>query len=127
MQNVEFYICKHCKNLVGMIHNAGIPIICCGEKMSELVPGSIEASEEKHIPEVTVEGNIVKVQIGSVEHPMVDEHYIEWIYLQTDKGGQRTALEPGDAPNVQFALINDKPVAVYAYCNIHGLWKKDIK
>lgn len=85
-----------------------------------------EASHEKHIPVVTVEDNIVTVTIGSVEHPMVEEHHIVWVYLQTDRGGQRKCLEVGKAPVVTFALADEKPVAAYAYCNIHGLWKTEI-
>ncbi len=124
--NNRFYICEHCGNLIGMINDAGVPMMCCGQKMTELIPGTVEASREKHIPVVTVEGNTVKVEIGSVAHPMTEEHSILWVYLQTDRGGQRKNLEPGTAPAVTFALADEKPVAVYAYCNLHGLWKADI-
>ena len=122
----RFFICEHCGNIVGMINDAGVPMMCCGQKMTKLVPGVVEASHEKHIPVVTVEGNEVKVAVGSVEHPMVAEHSILWVYLQTDKGGQRKCLEVGAAPTVTFALADEKPVAVYAYCNLHGLWKADV-
>ena len=100
--------------------------MCCGQKMTKLEPGGVEASHEKHIPVVTVKDNIVTVTIGSVEHPMVEEHHIVWVYLQTDRGGQRKCLEVGKEPTVTFALADEKPVAAYAYCNIHGLWKKEI-
>ena len=100
--------------------------MCCGQKMTELKPGTVDASREKHIPVVTVEENTVKVEIGSVAHPMAEEHSILWVYLQTDRGGQRKALEVGSTPAVTFALAEEKPVAVYAYCNLHGLWKADI-
>jgi len=123
---IRFLICKKCGNLVGMIQDSGIPMICCGEEMSELIPGSVDASLEKHVPVVTINGKEVTVEIGSAPHPMVPEHYIQWIYLQTQKGGQRKCLQPGDAPKVVFSLIDDKPVTAYAYCNIHGLWKTDI-
>ena len=126
MNENRFYICEHCGNLIGMIHDAGVPMMCCGQKMSELKPGTVEASAEKHIPVVTIEGNIVKVEIGSVAHPMVEEHSILWVYLQTDRGGQRKCLEVGKEPVVTFALTDEKPVAAYAYCNLHGLWKADI-
>ena len=122
----KFYICEKCGNIVGMIHSSGAPLVCCGQKMTCLEPGAVEASHEKHIPVVTVEGDTVKVNVGSVNHPMVNEHYIEWVYLETDKGGQRKALKPGDAPEVVFALSDEKPVSVYAYCNLHGLWKAEI-
>ncbi|WP_087065756.1 desulfoferrodoxin family protein [Intestinibacillus massiliensis] len=126
MSEVRFFICKHCGNLVGMIHDAGVPMVCCGEKMTELVPGSVDASAEKHVPVISVEGDRVTVAVGSAEHPMVEAHYIEWIYLQTDRGGQRKCLEPGAAPKAVFALADEKPVAAYAYCNLHGLWKAEV-
>ena len=126
MCETKFYLCEHCGNLIGMIHNAGVPMKCCGQNMKMLEPGVVEASHEKHIPVVTVEGNTVKVEIGSVAHPMTEEHSIEWVYLQTCRGGQRKALKPGNAPVVTFALADETPCAVYAYCNLHGLWKTDL-
>ena len=127
MTETKFFICEHCGNIIGKIHDAGVPVLCCGQKMTQLIPGTVEASVEKHIPVVTVEGNLVKVQVGSVEHPMIPEHYITWIYLQTNVGGQRKNLTPGSVPAVTFALTEDeKPVSVYAYCNLHGLWKADV-
>ena len=101
-------------------------MMCCGRRMTKLEPGTVEASLEKHVPVVSVEGNTVKVTVGSVEHPMVAEHSIVWVYLQTDKGGQRKCLEVGKAPVVTFALAEEKPLAAYAYCNLHGLWKTTI-
>lgn len=126
MNENRFYICEHCGNLIGMIHDAGVPMMCCGQKMTELVPGTVDASREKHLPVVSVEEDTVKVVIGSVSHPMTEEHNIGWVYLQTDRGGQRKCLKVGDEPIVSFALSEEKPVAVYAYCNLHGLWKTDI-
>lgn len=123
----KFFRCKHCGNLVGLINNAGVPMTCCDEPMEELVANSVEAATEKHIPEVSVHDRLVHVQIGSVIHPMLDEHYIEFIYLQTEKGGQRKCFKPGETPSVMFVLDHDAPVAVFAYCNIHGLWKTDLK
>jgi len=126
MNETRFYICEHCKNIVGLIQSSGVPIKCCGQNMSELIPGTVDAAVEKHVPVVTTENNLVKVKVGEVTHPMTDDHYIQWIYLQTDKGGQRKNLLPGEAPEATFALAEEKPVAVYAYCNLHGLWKADI-
>ena len=122
----KFYVCSRCGNLVGMINESGVPLMCCGQKMDELVPNTVEASGEKHIPAVKLGDGVVEVNVGSVDHPMAPEHYIEWVYVQTEKGGQRKALKPGDAPHVTFALGDDKAVAVYAYCNLHGLWKVDL-
>ena len=125
MTNTKFYICKHCGNIVESIKNSGVPLICCGEKMEELVANTVEASQEKHLPVVSILGDKVKVEVGSAAHPMLEEHSIQWIYLETDKGGQRKCLSAGDAPVVTFALCDEKPVAVYAYCNLHGLWKSE--
>lgn len=122
----KFYICEHCKNLVGLINDAGVPMMCCGQKMTKLEAGVVEASKEKHIPEVKVDGNIVNVNVGAIEHPMAEEHLINWVYLQTENGGQRKSLKAGDKPTVSFALVDEKPVAVYAYCNLHGLWKVEL-
>ena len=119
--NNKFYICEHCGNLIGMIHDAGVPMMCCGQRMTKLEPGVTEASEEKHLPVGEVVGNTVTVTVGAVEHPMIAEHSILWIYLLTDKGGQRKCLTVGGAPTVSFALTDEKPLAVYAYCNLHGL------
>lgn len=121
--STKFYICEHCGNIVTKIHDAGVPLMCCGQKMTEIVPGTVDASKEKHIPVVTVDGNTVKVAIGEVAHPMTEEHSIQWVYLETDRGGQRKDPEAGSEPAVAFALTDEKPVAVYAYCNLHGLWK----
>ena len=122
----RFFICKHCGNIVAMVKSSGVPIMCCGEKMSEIVPGTMDASKEKHVPVYTIEGNTVNVAVGSVLHPMQPEHYIEWVSLQTRSGNQRKQLEPNEEPKVSFAITDgDEVVAVYAYCNLHGLWKAE--
>ena len=126
MCEIRFFKCAHCGNIIGVIHNAGVPMMCCGEKMQELIPGTVDAAVEKHVPVVSIDGNIVTVKVGEVEHPMVEEHFIQWVYLQTDRGGQRKCLKPGEKPEVNFALCDEKPVAVFEYCNLHGLWKADI-
>ena len=123
----RFYVCRHCGNLIGMIHDSGVPVVCCGEKMTPLAPNTVEASGEKHLPVATLEGDVLTVQVGSVEHPMLPEHHIAWIYVQTENGGQRRALQPGDKPAAVFALGGEKAVAVYAYCNLHGLWMTEVK
>ena len=123
MCEIRFFKCNHCGNIIGVIHNAGVPMMCCGEKMQELIPGTVEAAVEKHIPVVKVEGNTVTVNVGEVSHPMTEEHLIQWVYLQTTKGGQRKNLIAGQEPVVTFALSDEEPVAVYAYCNLHSLWK----
>ena len=122
----RFLVCEHCGNLIGMVHDAGVPIMCCGQKMTELVANTTDAATEKHVPAVEVEGDLVKVTVGDVEHPMVEEHFIQWIFVETERGGQRKALKPGEKPYAEFCLNGDKAKAVYAYCNLHGLWKADL-
>ncbi len=124
--STKFYICEKCGNIVEKIHDSGVSVVCCGQKMTKLEAGVVEASREKHIPVASVNGNSVEVIVGSVLHPMAEEHNISWVYLETDKGGQRKNLNPGDEPRVSFALSEEKPIAVYAYCNLHGLWKAEI-
>lgn len=92
--------------------------------MKEIIPNTTDASAEKHVPVIKVDGRHVVVEVGSVAHPMVDVHYIEWIALETDKGNQRKKLKPGDAPKAEFALLEgEKVIAAYAYCNLHSLFK----
>lgn len=127
MSERKFFVCKHCGNIVGMVYDSGVNVACCGEAMTELVPNTVDAAQEKHVPVVTVDGNLVHVAVGSVEHPMLEAHYIQWIYLETVKGGQRKTLKPGEKPEATFALTeDDKAIAAYEYCNLHGLWKKEL-
>jgi len=124
---VRFYICRHCGNIIGMIHSSGVKVKCCGEDMVELVPNTSDGAKEKHVPVVEVSGDKVTVKVGSVSHPMEAEHYIMWVYIQTEQGGQRKNLNPGDKPDATFALADgDKVVAAFAYCNKHGLWKAEV-
>lgn len=121
---IKFLKCNRCGNIVAVVKESGVKIQCCGKDMEEIIPGTVEASKEKHIPVYLVNGNEVTIRVGSVDHPMQDVHYIEWVMLQTKFGNQRRMLKPNDAPEVKFALLdNDEVVAVYAYCNLHGLWK----
>lgn len=122
---MKFYKCEKCGKMVGIVKGSACPTMCCGEEMVELVPGTTDAAQEKHVPVYTVEGNMVCVQVGEVAHPMLPEHYIEWIALQTKEGNQRKALKPGDEPKACFAITEgDEVEAVYAYCNLHSLWSK---
>lgn len=121
---IKFYRCNVCGNIVGMIYDSGVNPVCCGEDMEELVPNKVEASKEKHLPVVTVKGTKVAVNVGSVDHPMLPEHYIVWVYLKTNLGGQRKELLPGHKPHVEFALLEgEKVLEAFAYCSVHGLWK----
>ena len=124
----KFFICERCGNIIAMVKSSGVPVMCCGQQMKEIIPGTTDAAVEKHVPVYTVEGNKVMVTVGSAEHPMLPEHYIEWVSLQTKQGNQRKALKPGDAPKVCFAICEgDEVEAVYAYCNLHSLWKAERK
>lgn len=121
---MKYYICEHCGNIIEKVHDAGVPVMCCGQKMTEIVPGTTDAAREKHLPVWRVEDGIVHVSVGSVEHPMTEGHHIAWVSVETKYGSQRRALDPTGAPEVSFALCaGDEVVAVYAYCNLHGLWK----
>ena len=120
----NFYICNHCGNIVTKLKDSGVDIVCCGEKMCKLTAGLTDASHEKHVPVYKVDGNKVFVTVGAVEHPMTEEHFIEWVYLQTKNGSQINYLKPFDKPQTCFNICdNDKVEAVYAYCNLHSLWK----
>ena len=123
-KNQKFLLCKHCGNLVDLIHNAGAALICCGEEMTELAANTQEAGKEKHLPVIHQNGNEITVQVGSL--PMTQEHSIQWIYLETQQGGQRKVLFPDQQPVLSFTLKDDKAIAAYAYCNLHGLWKTEI-
>ncbi len=121
---LKFYICEHCGNVIVKIADKGVPVMCCGQKMTEIIPGTTDAAVEKHVPVCSVDGNIVNVKVGAVEHPMLPEHHIEWIALKTEQGIQIKYLKPGDKPEKSFSLCDgDKVEQVYAYCNLHSLWK----
>ena len=123
----KFYICSHCKSIVLKLNDLGPSPSCCGEEMKELIPNTVEASFEKHIPFVEQDGNKVHVEVGEVIHPMLKEHYIEWIYLPTNKGAMIKYLQPGEEPKADFVLAEGEiALSIYAYCNLHGLWKKDL-
>ena len=121
---MKFYRCAKCGQIIAIVKASKCPVFCCGEQMQEIIPGTTDASVEKHVPVYEVKGNKVLVTVGSVEHPMLPEHYIEWVSLQTKFGNQRKALNPGDEPKVCFPICEgDEVKAVYAYCNLHSLWK----
>ena len=121
---VTLYRCKHCGNIIIKIVDSKVPVVCCGEQMEELLPASVDAAVEKHVPVVTVEGKVIRVSVGSVEHPMTAEHYISHVILETNAGVQIAELNPGDKPEAVFAMVEGAEIiAAYAYCNLHGLWK----
>ena len=121
---MKFLKCEGCGKIVELIVPSACPTKCCGEAMAELIPGTSDGAHEKHVPVYKTEGGTVTVTVGEVEHPMLDAHYIEWIAVQTNNGLMRKELKPGDAPKAIFLLSDGEKVeAVYAYCNLHSLWK----
>ncbi len=121
---MDFLICSHCKNIITFVENKGVPVMCCGQKMTKLIPNTTDAAQEKHVPVVTVDGNKVSVTVGSVAHPMTEEHHIAWIALETKNNHVVKKLCHTGEPTAQFMLAEgDEVVAVYEYCNLHGLWK----
>ena len=123
----KFYRCDHCGIIVGVVEEGGGTLICCGEPMRALEANTTDAAQEKHVPVVEVNGSLVTVTVGSVAHPMLEEHHIAWIALETDQGMQRKVLAPTGEPKAVFALTEgEKPVAAYEYCNLHGLWRKEL-
>lgn len=123
----KFYVCEVCGNMAGKIMDSGVPLVCCGRPMKALEANSTDAAGEKHVPVVEVNGNQVVVTVGSVEHPMTEAHLINWICVETAQGWQRKGLTASDAPKAVFALAEGDTVkTVYAYCNLHGLWKADL-
>ena len=123
----KFYRCDHCGIIVGVVEEGGGTLICCGEPMRALEANTTDAAQEKHVPVVEVNGSLVTVTVGSVAHPMLEEHHIAWIALETDQGMQRKVLAPTGEPKAVFALTEGvQPVAAYEYCNLHGLWRKEL-
>lgn len=124
---LKFYKCEHCGNVVVKVYDKRVPVMCCGEKMVELTANTVDAAVEKHVPVATVDGNAVNVVVGEVEHPMTEEHLIAFIVLETKKGYQIAELTAEDSPKASFAVAEgDEAVAVYEYCNLHGLWKAEL-
>lgn len=123
---LQFFKCEHCGNIAVKLFDEGPALFCCGQQMTELVPDSVDASLEKHVPVVEITDDI-KVKIGAEEHPMIDTHWITMIVLETNRGFQYVKLDPGDKPEAQFTLApGENPLKVYDYCNIHGLWVKEL-
>ncbi len=122
----RFFKCAHCGNIIAFVENKGVPVICCGEPMQEILPGTTDAATEKHVPVIQIDGTQVTVTVGETLHPMQEEHFIQWISLETKQGNQRKELNPGDQPVAKFALCaDDEVVCAFAYCNLHGLWKSE--
>lgn len=123
----KFYRCKTCGNVIVKIIDSGVTPHCCGREMEELVPKVKDEFFEKHLPVVTrIDDCTIQIEVGSVPHPMTEEHYIQWIFVETKDGGRYKKLTPGSKPCLKFSCKCD-PIAVYEYCNLHGLWKTEIQ
>lgn len=122
-ERLQIYKCEICGNIVEVTHKGAGELVCCGQPMKLLSENSIDAAQEKHVPVIEKTGNGFKVKIGSVAHPMTEEHYIEWIEAIVDGIAYRKFLKPGDAPEAEFCIEADN-ITAREYCNIHGLWKK---
>lgn len=122
-KDVKFFICKHCGNIIYLVNESGAPISCCGEKMSFISPNTKDAVVEKHVPAVEEKEDRILVKVGSVEHPMTEEHYIQWIVAVQDGNVQFKYLTPEDKPEAEFVINTKEAYEVYEYCNLHGLWK----
>ena len=121
---MKIYKCNICGQIISKVKETPVPVMCCGQPMKQLVAGEVDASHEKHVPVYTVSSNKVEVVVGSTIHPMTQEHYIEWISIETNIGYQIRHLLPTSVPQATFYLSdNEKVLNVYAYCNLHGLWK----
>ena len=124
---MTFYRCQHCGNIITHLEDSGVRVVCCGEEMKLLVPNTSDGAGEKHVPVISIDGQTVTVTVGSVEHPMLEAHHIEWIILETKQGYQCKALKAGEKPVAKFALTEgDEAVAAYEYCNLHGLWSAKV-
>ena len=123
MKRATFYQCAKCGNIVVKYVDGGGELVCCGEPMAIIDPNTTDAAQEKHVPAVTVDGDKIIVNVGSVDHPMEEKHFIQWIYVVTEDGVIARCQNPGDAPRAEIVLGGQKPIEVYEYCNLHGLWK----
>ncbi len=123
---LTFFRCKKCGKIIGIVNGGAPATVCCGEEMYALKANTSDGATEKHVPVIERNGDLVKVKVGSAVHPMEKDHYIQWIVVETDKGVQRKCLSPGQEPEATFALWQENLVAVYEYCNKHGLWKAEV-
>ena len=118
------YKCNVCGNIVEVLHTGPGELVCCEKPMQNMIAGTVDASKEKHVPEIRKKDAVYHVVVGSVEHPMEEKHYIEWIQINSGNKSYREFLKPGQAPEVTFNLEDGKVIA-REYCNIHGLWQKE--
>ncbi len=124
---MRFFKCNVCGNIVELVENGGGQLVCCDQPMEELIAGTVDAAVEKHVPVVSMDGDVLSVAVGEVLHPMTEEHLIKFIAVELEDGSLRKDLTPADEPKASFNVAGKKVVAVYEFCNLHGLWKTDVK
>ncbi len=118
----EIYVCELCGNIVEVLGTGDGDLVCCGQDMTLQKENTVDASKEKHVPVLKIEGTKLVVEVGSVPHPMEAKHYIEWIEIMQGSKTQRVMLQPGEAPRAEFTINAGEPISVREYCNLHGLW-----
>ena len=121
----KFFRCAVCGNIVGLIEDGGGVLICCGQNMNKLIPNTTDGAFEKHIPVGTFENGRLLVTVGSAPHPMIEAHHIMWIAVAAGNTTMRISLNPDEAPSAEF-FIKKQPATIYAYCNLHGLWRAEM-
>lgn len=127
MKELIFYRCSICGNLICMINDSGVTPTCCGTEMEAVTANTADAAAEKHVPCISRDGNKVMIAVGDLPHPMTQEHFIEWVILQTNRGTYSRRLHPENIPEVCFRIRSTEcPVRVYAWCNLHGLWLREL-
>ena len=127
MKSLRFFKCEHCGNVVVKLVEKGVPVFCCGQKMEEIFANTVDAAVEKHLPVLSLNGEVLDVKVGEILHPMEEVHYINFIAVETGKGCSIVSLLPGQVPEVKVFVGDSKVVAVYEYCNLHGLWRTEFK
>jgi superoxide reductase len=123
-KQLEVYKCELCGNIVEVLHSGAAPLVCCNQNMTLMTENTVDAAQEKHVPVIEVGANSITVKVGSVAHPMQEEHYIEWVELLADGKAYRQFLKPGEAPEATFP-ITAKDVTAREYCNLHGHWSAE--
>ena len=126
MKRATFYQCEKCGSIAIKVADGGGELSCCGQAMGVMQPNTTDAAQEKHVPVASVADGKITVNVGDVDHPMAEDHSIQWIYVVTEQGVLARCLKPGEAPHAEIELGEHKPIAVFEYCNKHGLWKTEL-
>jgi len=127
MKELKLYVCERCGNIAGMLHDVGPVPNCCGQEMTLQIANTVDASQEKHVPVLSeAAADVISVKVGDVPHPMTEEHHISDIFVVTEHGVQQKTVTTNPEAFAAFKFVEDRPLAIYAYCNLHGLWKTEL-